>query len=372
MKPRAWTAVWALLCWAGTASAGEGDIVLLLTHPQASELRNIEHLVEQGLFKPEGLRLVGIHHQEELDDYDGARRYLEEDAPGWMELREVACDLPADEVFAENDCTPEFRDLFEHSAGVLFTGGPDLPPSLYGEKTLLTTDIQDPPRHRFELSLLFHLLGSRRNPEHEPWLAERTSYTVLGICLGMQSINVATGGTMIQDIPSEVYGVDTCEDAQKLPPARTHRSYIAPLVPGHDVGWAVVHPIKLVGRSRFRRALLPAGGLVRVVSVHHQAVEKLGRGLEVIATSPDGKIVEGLRHKRFPNVLGVQFHPEKTLLWDTDRIYLAHPGADQPNHIAHWYNKDKKAQALHRAYWRLVGQMLTRSARTRPAAGESK
>jgi putative glutamine amidotransferase len=129
----------------------------------------------------------------------------------------------------------------------------------------------------------------------------------------------------------------------------------------------VVHPVKITGADRFARALLPKGGKVQVVSVHHQAIEKLGKDLVILATSPDGKIVEGVRHKRFPNVLGVQFHPEKRLLWDADIIYQKRPGDGQTNHIAAWYKKDKKAQAFHRAYWRLVGEMLTQSALSQPA-----
>ncbi len=92
----------------------------------------------------------------------------------------------------------DYRKIFEHSEGTVFFGGPDLPPEVYNEKTSLHTSIYDPYRHYFELSFLFHLLGGYQAEKFEPLLKEDPDYLIYGFCLGMQTMNVATGGTMMQ------------------------------------------------------------------------------------------------------------------------------------------------------------------------------
>jgi putative glutamine amidotransferase len=307
---------------------------------------------------------VGIHHAAEWDDYADARRYLEKDAPGWIELREIRCELTPASVYTENDCTPVFRELFGEAAGVLFTGGPDIPPMLYGEPTLLTTVIEDPPRHLFEFSLFAHLLGTARNPELKPLLLERPTFAVLGICLGMQQMSTATGGTMVQDIPSELYRIRSYEACQEMAYEKVHRSCVRPLYPDGEVGGIAIHPVRFVGASTFAMELMPKGGTVHVASVHHQAIEKLGQDLEAIATSLDGKVIEAIRHKTYPAVLGVQFHPEKSVLWDEEKVYRKRQGAPVTNYVASWFGKDQKARDFHAAYWRLVSRLLTVSAST--------
>ena len=343
------------------APAGE-PVTVLITHPDTDELRNIKKLVDRGLLKVPDLHLVGVYHADEWEDYEGARNFVAGQTGGWMELKEISCKLDGQSVFKMNECTPVFRELFDESHGVIFTGGPDIPPVLYGEKTLLTTVIADPPRHMFEISLLFHLLGGSRNPKFKPFLAERPDYVVLGLCLGLQSINVAAGGTLIQDIPSEVYRVKTFEAGLKLPAAKVHRSYSRPLNPALGVGNAVIHPVKLKGRSELVKALVPDGKPVKVLSLHHQGIQKLGRGLAVLATSLDGKIIEAVRHKKFPGVLGIQFHAEKDLMWEPDSIYLEEENAQVPNYVAEWFKNDQRAQKFIEAFWHLIGERIKKSA----------
>lgn len=341
--------------------AGESATVLI-THPRADELINIAKLVERGLLEVPGLRLVGIYHENEWENYQDAREVIAGQAESWMELKEISCNLDEKSVYRKNDCTKVFGDLFTGSSGVIFTGGPDIPPVLYGEKTLLTTAIEDPPRHLFEISFLFHLLGGGRNPKFRPLLESRPDYVVLGLCLGLQSMNVATGGTLIQDIPSEVYKIESFEAGLKLPEEKRHRSFSQPLNPAIGVGRAVVHPVRFNERSPLSKTLVPDGKPVKVVSLHHQGVEKLGWGLAVLATSQDGKIVEAVSHRRFPNVLGVQFHPEKSLLWEPDAIYLGQEDAQVPNYLAEWFRKDPRARAFVEAFWRLVADRIKKSA----------
>jgi putative glutamine amidotransferase len=347
-------------------AAADDPVTVLITHPRAEELQNIQKLVERGLLDVPGLRVVGIYHENEWENYEDARQFITEHASGRFELKEVSCELDLQSVFCENKCSTIFRELFDGSRAVIFTGGPDIPPVLYGEKTLLTTVIEDPPRHLFEISFLFHLLGSSKNSKFEPFLQERPDYVVLGLCLGMQSMNVATGGTLIQDIPSEVYRIKTFEDGLKLPPAKMHRSFSRPLNPAIGVGSAVIHPVRFKGRPELVKALAPDGKPVKVVSLHHQGIEKLGSGLAVLATSLDGKIIEAVVHKKFKNVLGIQFHAEKDLLWEPDSIYLEGEDAQVPNYVAEWFQKDQRAQAFAGAFWRLVGDGIKKGAGGNP------
>lgn len=343
-----------------SAVAQARRIVLLVTHPRAAELENFEMLAGRGLLRVPGLRIIGIYSSQDWDDYKDARRYVNGRAPTWIRLKKISCELSADNVFGKNDCNPRFKKLFNESAGVVFTGGPDIPPALYGQKTLLTTVIKDPPRHWFEISFLHHLLGGRRGEKITPLLARRPAYLVLGLCLGMQSINVATGGSLVQDIPSQTYGIKTFEDGLHLPAGKLHRSLATALYPADDAVWAVVHPIKLNSATQLAKTLLPGGGSVSVLSLHHQAIAELGSGLEVWATSEDGKVIEAIRHSVYQGVIGVQFHPEKKILFEAGRA-----GNDPAGRIAAWFARDTKAQAFEQAFWKLVSEKILTSERNR-------
>jgi putative glutamine amidotransferase len=346
-----------ILLLPGPTLAGE-SVTVLITHPRADELSNIKKLVDRGLLKVPDLHLVGIYHADEWENYEDAREFLAGQLESWIKLKEISCKLDTKSVYRENDCTATFRELFNSSRAVIFTGGPDIPPVLYGEKTLLTTVIEDPPRHMFEISFLFHLLGGSRNPKFKPFLSERPDYVVLGLCLGLQSINVATGGTLIQDIPSEVYRIKTFEAGLKLPASKVHRSYSRPLKPALGVGNAAIHPVKFKGRSELVKALIPDNKPVKVVSLHHQGIQRLGRGLAVLATSLDGKVIEAIRHKKFTGVLGIQFHAEKDLMWEPDSVYLEEENARVPNYVAEWFKNDPRARKFIEAFWLLVGNRI--------------
>jgi len=162
--------------------------------------------------------------------------------------------------------------------GLLLCGGPDINPSRYGAKTHPTVKILVQEREDFDFAVLKE--------------AQRRRIPILGICLGYQMINVARGGTLIQDIPSFVEN------------AVAHR----PVDPLEIQG--PMHSIRLVRGSRLARLY---GTLeLAVNSYHHQAVGKLGRGLIVVARSRDG-VVEAIEDPRMPFLVGVQFHPERQL-----------------------------------------------------------
>ena len=165
--------------------------------------------------------------------------------------------------------------LVERIDGLVLTGGGDVDPALYGAKRHPATDPGDPPRDAFEIAVL-HAAHERRVP-------------TLAICRGIQVLNVAFGGTLIQDIAAErPAALPHAQDADRK---------------------ARVHDVALVPGSRFARYLHT--DRLRVNSLHHQAVDRLSDKLRVTATAPDG-IVEGVEW--LPDdwwVLGVQWHPEE-------------------------------------------------------------
>jgi putative glutamine amidotransferase len=150
--------------------------------------------------------------------------------------------------------------------GLVLVGGDDIPPEAYGEKPHETVVPLEKRRYDFERKLIARWLESGK--------------PLLGVCLGMQFTNVVSGGTMIQDIPSEV--------GTKV----NHKGY---------------HHVQIEPDSLLARLLDSREASVR--SVHHQAVDKLGKNLRPVAHSDDG-ITEALERTDGPFGLFVQWHPE--------------------------------------------------------------
>ena len=167
-------------------------------------------------------------------------------------------------------------------------------PAIYGEKQHLLTEVTDPNRHLMETSLLFHLIGGSRNPGFKPLLLQKPNLIVRGFCLGMQTMNVAAGGTLIQDIPVEVYHVSTAEGMLAIDAKNRHHNYHTQLNPGCDVSWGLLHPVKFVSGGYLHELCKNMQQQEPcVLSSHHQAAGKVGQNLEVIATSMDGKLWKG-------------------------------------------------------------------------------
>ncbi len=158
--------------------------------------------------------------------------------------------------------------------GVLLTGGPDVDPAQYGEaRDPNVQSLASPARDRFELEL------AREAVERDA--------AVLAICRGMQVLNVALGGSLVQDIPSRY--------ARALP---------------HQVSEpknAIAHSVSIAPGSKVAAALGTTEA--RVNSRHHQAVKEPGAGLVVTATAPDG-IVEAVEKPGARFCVGVEWHPE--------------------------------------------------------------
>jgi len=174
--------------------------------------------------------------------------------------------------------TDEPADVIAAADGLLLTGGGDVRPELYGAVAHPTFDPAEPGRDEYELELV------RRALEKD--------IPIFAICRGIQLLNVARGGTLIQDIPDEVG--TTVEHRVKEP-----RFAIA-----HDV-WLT--PDSLLERTLRER--LEEADSCAVNSRHHQAPKDVGEGLIASATAPDG-VIEALEDPSRRFCLGVQWHPE--------------------------------------------------------------
>ncbi len=164
--------------------------------------------------------------------------------------------------------------LLEVLDGLVFPGGRDVSPTHYGEARHITTKVDD-VLDGLELELA-------------RWALERET-PVLGICRGQQLLNVALGGKLVQDLPSQRPG--SLPHTQEPREPRTELS----------------HSIELEAGCRL--AGIFGAQTFEVNSFHHQAIEKLGRGLRPVGWAPDG-VVEALESTEHPWLLTVQFHPE--------------------------------------------------------------
>ena len=331
---------------------------LVILFPSLDTIKDLVGLKDNGLINFSNLRVLGVFHEKELTDYQKAQEFARANNLDWITFHPVSGPLAPDDLFKRNSCSAEFEKIFKESDGIIFFGGPDIPPFLFGEKTSLLTIIEDPYRHFFELSFAFHLLGGSQDPSFKPLLESRPQYPILGICLGSQTLNVGTGGTLTQDIWSEIYGKTNLEDVIGLGQENWHESPFAKLFPKKD--YISLHPIKLNGKGNFCAALgFDPKDTPCVWSAHHQQAEKLGQGFRVIATSLDGKIVEALEHERYPNVLAVQFHPEATMLYDPAALISFTPEDRGCINPRAFLEAHPPSLAFHQKLWSWFYQNLT-------------
>ncbi|MEB3198720.1 MAG: gamma-glutamyl-gamma-aminobutyrate hydrolase family protein [Candidatus Sericytochromatia bacterium] len=163
--------------------------------------------------------------------------------------------------------------LVESLDGILFSGGVDINPKEYDEAAHPLLGDLDLERDSFELALFAHV-----------W--HKTSLPVLGVCRGLQLLNVALGGSLWQDLPSQR-------------PSPVHHSQ-------RDHRYKAVHPVRVDPES-YLGQILPK--VIAVNSLHHQGIKDLAPGLRASAWSPDG-LVEGVEAVDHPCRMAVQWHPE--------------------------------------------------------------
>ncbi len=166
--------------------------------------------------------------------------------------------------------------------GLLLTGGPDIDPALYGEEKLPECGAVDLQRDAMEYKLLEHFVNAKK--------------PVFGICRGIQVINCYFGGTLWQDLPSQLGAV--------------HSGGEKP----HDC----VHTVDIMPGSQLHAL---CGGRMMTNSYHHQSVKAMAAGL--VCTATCGKVIEAMEHVSLP-ISAVQWHPER--MTGTDRF--VHHGPD--------------------------------------------
>jgi putative glutamine amidotransferase len=164
--------------------------------------------------------------------------------------------------------------LLDLSQALVLSGGEDVHPSRYGQEPIPEVEEVNPERDEMEFLAVE--------------LALRRGVPILAICRGMQLLNVALGGTLIQDIPTQREG-DVLHQQ--------------PVPVGERWHGATVAPGSLLAEATGMEEL-------RINSFHHQAVDRLAEGLTAIAWAEDG-IVEAVEGRDHPWMLGVQWHPER-------------------------------------------------------------
>jgi len=302
------------------------EIRLAIFYPSVGSLKALLELRKQGLLRVQNLKVIGVFHEKERTDYEESIEFVQKNKIDWVKFHVLSGKIQRDNLFQKNPLTKDYEKIFKKSHGLIFFGGPDMPPYIYRLKTNLLTRIEDPYRHFSEISFIFHLFGGKQNKERAPFLDSHPDFPILGICLGAQSLNVGTEGTLIQDIWSEIYGKFFLEDVFQLGPTNWHTNPWARLHPEQDFLPYSLHPIKLLRPGKFTDEFgFNEKDTPYILSAHHQAVGKHGKDIEIIATSLDGKVVEAIAHKRYTNVLGVQFHPEFPILWDQTKTFKFTP-----------------------------------------------
>jgi putative glutamine amidotransferase len=167
------------------------------------------------------------------------------------------------------------------ATGLMLTGGDDVAPPIYGEQPHHSVTDAEPGRDEFEIGLVK--------------AARARGVPIFAICRGVQVLNVACGGSLVQDIPSQVKGA--LEHDLHVPP---NQSYSL----AHEV-WLEKDSLL----SALMRERLSDADACDVNSRHHQAVKDLAPGFLVSATAPDG-VIEAIEDPQQRFCLGVQWHPE--------------------------------------------------------------
>ncbi|MFH1756469.1 MAG: gamma-glutamyl-gamma-aminobutyrate hydrolase family protein [Pseudomonadota bacterium] len=167
-------------------------------------------------------------------------------------------------------------DAVSRIEALVLTGGADIHPSYYGEEISAAISLSPDQRTDFDLAILQAAMSAGK--------------AILAICHGMQIVNLALGGTLYQDIPTQVPG--------------------SPIKHREAEGKAYArHSVRVEPGSRLA-TIFDGMPEFKVTSTHHQAIKSLGKGMRVSAQSPDG-LIEGIELAGYPKILGVQWHPEK-------------------------------------------------------------
>jgi len=207
-------------------------------------------------------------------------QYIEQNMAHWvMQKNAMALMIPSPEGETRRGSSEiGVADYARELDALVLMGGSDVCPETYGERALRPEWSGDRVRDDYEIALLRAFMAAGK--------------PVLGVCRGAQVINVAFGGTLYQDLATQVGG------------SLNHRNW--------DIYAENCHATSIVAGSQLA-GLYPGLALTKTNSVHHQAVKDLGRDLKVEAWSEPDHIVEALRWTGPSYVFAVQWHPERSI-----------------------------------------------------------
>ncbi|ABJ56940.1 gamma-glutamyl-gamma-aminobutyrate hydrolase family protein [Oenococcus oeni] len=179
-----------------------------------------------------------------------------------------------------------FEALLSTFDGLLIPGGPDIDPKFFKEEAIPEIGATFYERDQFEIPLIQE--------------AQKYGKAILGICRGIQAINIACGGNVYQDLAKQYSNLKI-----------KHRQ-------SPTEGSFPTHKIKVEKDSRLAKIV---GYESFVNSRHHQAIKDLGKNLKITATSSDG-VIEGIESKNSDRILAVQWHPESMWQVFPDQLKL--------------------------------------------------
>lgn len=185
--------------------------------------------------------------------------------------------LPPGELYAEH--------LLPSLDGLILAGGGDIEPDIYKGKAHPMVYSVDRERDTFELKL--------------SQLALAHKLPILGICRGLQVLNVASGGDLVVHVP-DVFGTDIFHRLEE--PRRPTK-----------------HTVQVVPLSRLAKAM--GTTTIHVASWHHQSVQAVPPGWQIVAYAPDG-VIEAIEHEQHPWAIAVQWHPEMSAVDDPSQAAL--------------------------------------------------
>jgi putative glutamine amidotransferase len=171
------------------------------------------------------------------------------------------------------------REIFNRIDGIFLTGGVDVDPTRYGETKEPCCGRTDPPRDDVEIQLIRWAIDSGK--------------PILAVCRGIQVLNVTLGGTLYQDL------------ATQIPTALKHDWFPTRENPARDY---LAHHVDSIAGTRVADCLGIAPAMVN--SMHHQAIKTLAPGLRASAVAPDG-LIEAVEGSDDTFIVGVQWHPEE-------------------------------------------------------------
>ena len=237
------------------------------------DLRNAAHLWNEAAGAPQRRPLIGVPTgREKSQRFYGLPLYIMNQT--YIRVLETLGALPVMIPLQMSEAT--LRGTFARLDGLCLPGGEDLDPQHYGAERHPLLGATDKERDRTELLLT-------------QWALE-AGMPFLGVCRGVQVLNVVCGGTLYQDLHSDC-------------PALAKHDYTPPTFERFRIS----HEVTIEADSRLAHALGVRHG---VNSMHHQGIDQLGAALRVVARAEDG-LPEALEMPVLPFVLGVQWHPEE-------------------------------------------------------------